>query len=107
MATLLNVYFTKDKIDTIKKTLDAKGAKGLSLTMAISDTANDYGQNVTAYVTQSKEEREAKTPKYYVGNGAVFWNEGQPLVITKQAKDEVKSTPLPPPVGDDSSDLPF
>lgn len=108
MATMLNIYLTKEKIDIIKQTLDKKGEKGISLTVSINDTANDFGQNVSAFVTQSKEEREVKKPKFYVGNGSVFWNEGVPLVVTKQSKNEAKTSPAPVPVAEgEKDDLPF
>jgi hypothetical protein len=31
-----------------------------------------FGNTHTAYISQSKEQREAKTPKSYVGNGKEF-----------------------------------
>jgi hypothetical protein len=44
--------------------------------MSISDAQDNYGNNASIYVQQSKEEREAKTPKKYVGNGKVQWTDG-------------------------------
>ena len=35
------------------------------------------GQNVSAYVSQTKEQRDAKTPIFYVGNGKTFWSKGE------------------------------
>ena len=105
MATLLNVYLKKEVIDLIQDTLEKKGQKGIAITIAISDEMDKYGQNVGAYVSQTEEERTAKKQKFYVGNGSVFWNKGEPLVITKQMKDagsqvkEAKSV--------NTNDLPF
>ena len=46
------------------------------MTISTSDKNNDYNQNVSAWVAQSKEEREAEKKKFYVGNGRVFWGDG-------------------------------
>jgi hypothetical protein len=45
-------------------------------TISISDTSDQYGNNVSMYEEQTKEERELKTTKKYFGNGKVFWNDG-------------------------------
>jgi hypothetical protein len=37
---------------------------------------SQYGQNVSVFYAQSKEEREAKTNKTYIGNGKVVWTDG-------------------------------
>ncbi|MEI6596486.1 MAG: hypothetical protein WCO28_13050 [Bacteroidota bacterium] len=54
-------------------------------TISISDTSDQYGNNVSMYEEQTKEERELKTPKKYFGNGKVFWNDGK---ITNSIKKE-------------------
>ena len=76
MGALASIYLKKETIKTILETLTAKNEKGIELTVSINDDTNQYGQNVTAFVAQSKEDREAKKQKYYVGNGKVFWNDG-------------------------------
>jgi len=66
-------------------------------TIAVNDETNKFGQNVSMYAEQTKEQRDAKAPKTYIGNGKVFWTDGK---ITKAtAKDA-------PPAAD-NSDLPF
>ena len=32
---------------------------------------------MSAYVSQTKEQRDAKTPLFYVGNGRTFWSKGE------------------------------
>jgi hypothetical protein len=54
------------------------------LTINISDTTNQYGQNISVYEEQTKEERDAKAPKNYVGNGKVFWTDGIVKVAEKK-----------------------
>jgi hypothetical protein len=86
MATLNNLYLKKETLQTMLDTLDRKGEKGIALTVAVNDDAANYGQNVSAFVSQSKEDREAKKPKFYVGNGKTFWsNKGEFIPAREQA----------------------
>jgi hypothetical protein len=45
-------------------------------TMSINDKQDEYGNNASVWIAQSKEERETKTPKKFVGNGKVQWTDG-------------------------------
>lgn len=70
--------------------LSIKGKDGYkNYTISISDETNQYGQNVVMYEQQTKEERENKVPKKYIGNGAVIWNDGK---ITNAEKKEVNNS---------------
>lgn len=70
--------------------LSIKGKDGYkNYTISISDETNQYGQNVVMYEAQTKEERENKVPKKYIGNGSVVWNDGK---ITNAEKKEVNNT---------------
>ena len=70
--------------------LSIKGKDGYkNYTISISDETNQYGQNVVMYEQQSKEERENKVPKKYIGNGSVIWNDGK---ITNAEKKEVNNS---------------
>ena len=72
MAGLVNVSLDLSKIDKTK----VKDGKYLNAIVAIGDDTNQYGQNASMYISQSKEEREAKEAKTYIGNGKVVWNDG-------------------------------
>ena len=56
------------------------------LTMSISDTTDKYGNNISIYEEQSKEQRDAKAKKNYVGNGKIFWSSGSVTVAEKKAE---------------------
>ena len=90
MGALLDLYMTTEKLETILNTLKAKNEKGVSLTASITDEPNQYGKNVALFVSQSKEEREAKKDKYYVGSGKVFWTDGKITKVEKQAQQVVE-----------------
>ncbi len=72
MAQLISVRIDVSKID--KERL-YKGEKGtyLDVTVSVNDEPDKYGKNVTVYQEQTKEEREAKAPKNFLGNGKVIW----------------------------------
>ena len=104
MSSLSEIYLKKEVLETLLKTVTAKGENGVSITISTSDDSNQYGQNVTSFVSQTKEQREAKANKYYVGNGKVFWTDGK---ITVAKKKEEATAPAPAPVQESFNDLPF
>jgi hypothetical protein len=104
MSSLSEIYLKKEVLETLLKTVTAKGENGVSITISTSDETNQYGQNVTSFVSQSKEQREAKANKYYVGNGKVFWTDGK---ITVAKKKEDATAPAPAPAQESFNDLPF
>lgn len=75
MSSLISIKLNLSKID---KSKIIKGEKGqyLNLTVAIDDQTNEYGQNAAVWHEQSKEEREAKAERSYLGNGRVVYTDG-------------------------------
>lgn len=94
MATLIGLSIDVTKIDKSK----LGNGKYLNLTVSVEDETNQYGQNVSAYLQQTKEEREAKANRQYLGNGRVFWTDGN---VTKAI------TPLSDNMKQEGDDLPF
>ena len=87
MASLSEIYLKKSTLETIIKALNSKqgkDAEGVKLTISLSDQTNNYGQNVSVYVAQTKEQRDAKTPLFYVGNGKTFWSKGETPVPQRE-----------------------
>lgn len=104
MAQLIDHYIKLETLETLVSVLKKKEAKGISLTFSVNDTQNDYGQNVNAFVSQSKEEREAKKPKFYVGNGKTFWSDKGEF---KPVKDQAPTVAADHFAQADEDDLPF
>jgi len=80
MASLSEIYVKKSTLETMLKVLNAKQGKegeGVKITISLSDQPNNFGQNVSAYVAQTKEQRDAKKPLFSVGNGKTFWSKGE------------------------------
>ena len=95
MASLSDIYIKKSTLETMLKVLNAKQGKegeGVKITISLSDQTNNFGQNVSAYVAQTKEQREAKKPLFYVGNGKTFWSKGETPV---PQREEQQQTPQP------------
>ena len=105
MSSLNSLYIKKETLETLLKVVNKKGEKGVELTVSINDEANDYDQNVSAWVSQSKEHREAKKPRFFTGNGRTFWTNGVIQVPKKKDEGEVHDAQV---VDDsDEDDLPF
>lgn len=61
-------------------------------TMSVNDKQDDYGNNASIFVAQSKEDREAKVKKNFVGNGKVAWTDGKIVKAEWVEKTETKPT---------------
>lgn len=89
MALLISAYFTKAKLQEMLNAAD----KGIAVTIAVNDEANQYQQNVVVSKSQTREEREAKTPKVYYGNGQVLWHDGKITLAPKKDAAPQNATP--------------
>lgn len=105
MASLSNIYIKLETLETILKVVKQKGEKGISIDISINDEANQYGQNLSGYVSQTKEQREAKKERFYVGNGKTFWTDGKISVADKSKNIEVHQAEVLNEEKED--DLPF
>jgi hypothetical protein len=85
------------KIDKSKIVEGKKGGKYLNIAIEVKDTPDNYGNDVSITVNQSKEERAAKAKKVYLGNGKVY----------KGNSNITHSSQAAPANNDSSSDLPF
>lgn len=99
MATLISAYFTKAKLQEMLNAAD----KGIAVTIAVNDEANQYQQNVVISKSQSKEERESKAPKTYYGNGQVVWSDGKVTLAPKKDAQPQQAAPS----NDNFDSLPF
>ena len=90
----------KDKIITA-----ANGKKYLNIVTSEKKEKDQYGKDCTCYIEQTKEERESKQAKIYIGSGWVQNFEKQP----EAPKSETTSQdPIKWQGGDsETDDLPF
>jgi hypothetical protein len=61
----------KDKI------IEGKKGKYLPITITVNDEIDQFGNQGPVIVSQSKDERDMKTEKVYLGNAQVVWTNGQ------------------------------
>lgn len=98
MSSIISVGINKDKI----KFNDAGWA---NVTIFVNDETNAYGQNASAAMEQSKEQREAKEAKAYIGNGKVVWTDGNIQSADRvERQTEASEQSL---AGRETPDLPF
>ena len=69
---LISQYRTIKQLELLLEAAKKNG-KGISSTISINDRMDNFGQNVGEWISQTKEEREAKAIRIFVGNGKVVF----------------------------------
>tara|TARA_R100000664_G_scaffold34214_2_gene55126 strand:- start:2104 stop:2382 length:279 start_codon:yes stop_codon:yes gene_type:complete len=88
MSSIINLSINLDKIDKSKIVAGKKG-KYLNLTVGGNrDGEDQYGNTHYVFQSQSKEEREAKSEKNYLGNGKEFVFDSQPAAATSSNDED-------------------
>jgi len=87
----------KDKIITGKK------GKYLPISITINDEPDQFGNQGPVIVEQTKDERDAKATKTYLGNVKVVWTNGNN--VDTAPRDNMQ--PATAPAAVDDGDLPF
>jgi len=100
MSTLITGSIRVDKLPKEKFIKGKDGAVYYNLTISVGDETR-YGNNVAFMDSQTKEERDAKVQKTYLGNGKVVWTDG---TVTLAEREEEKVLVA---VDEQSGDLPF
>ena len=90
MSAIINASIDLAKIEK-SKIYEKDGRKYLSLSISLNDETR-YGNNVSIAISQSKEEREAKTQKTFIGNGKVVWNSGTIVNAVKEEQTPVNNS---------------
>ncbi len=90
-------------LDAIPKDKIYKGKKGryLPISITINDEPDQFGNQGPVIVDQTKEEREAKTEKTYLGNVKVVWTNGTFPERVSEGQPQAKPQPKV------EEDLPF
>ena len=97
MSTLLNIG--------IKQT----DGSYKNYTLSLNDETNGYGQNVSVWESQTKEQQAAKEQRNFVGNGKVVWTDGNVKVADKVVTntDHNKARDIKVNAAEIVADLPF
>lgn len=95
---LINLSICLSDIPKERIKIANNGKKYLAITVQDLREADEYGNTHSVYATQTKEEREAKEKRTYIGRGkAVVFENARPSV------EQVAELPI----ADDTNDLPF
>ena len=103
MASIINFSIDLNKIPK-DKIINGKKGKYLPITLTLNDEVDQFGNNGPVIVAQSKEERESKAGKVYLGNATVAWTNGQNVAPAPRDGQPQQRQAAPAAVEDD---LPF
>ena len=100
IATSINLSeIPKDKI------IEGKKGKYLPITITINDETDQFGNQGPVTVQQTKEERDAKATKTYLGNVKVVWTNGDNVAVAPRQDQPAQAAPAATAAPVD--DLPF
>ena len=102
MASIIKASINLNSIPKDKIFVGKKG-KYLPITITLNDEPDQFGNQGPVVVEQTKEERDAKAPKTYLGNVKVVWTNGSN--VEPAPRDNQQAAPAPAPAVDE--DLPF
>tara|TARA_R110000772_G_scaffold195730_1_gene306401 strand:+ start:51 stop:362 length:312 start_codon:yes stop_codon:yes gene_type:complete len=103
MSTLISGSIDIAKLPKEKFLKGKNGSVWYNFTISVQDETR-FGNNVAFTDSQTKEEREAKVAKTYLGNGKVVWTDGNVVLAEREDAGEpsaVKSQAV------EADDLPF
>ena len=101
MASIIKTSINLNEIPKDKIIVGKKG-KYLPISITLNDELDQFGNQGPVIVSQSKEEREAKQAKTYLGNVKLVWTNGE---VKKFDNPQQQAAPAPAAVVED--DLPF
>ena len=101
MASIIKASINLSEIPT-DKIITGKKGKYLPVTITINDELDQFGNQGPIVVAQTKEEREAKQKKVYLGNVQVVWTNGDNVATAPRDDQPKQAAPAAAEV-----DLPF
>ena len=101
MASIIKTSINLSEIPKDKIFVGKKG-KYLPITITLNDDVDQFGNQGPVVVEQTKEEREAKAAKTYLGNVRVVWTNGDNVATAPR-----DNQPAAEPATVKPEDLPF
>ena len=102
MASIIKTSINLSEIPKDKIFVGKKG-KYLPITITLNDELDQFGNQGPVVVEQTKEEREAKQAKTYLGNVRVVWTNGDNVATAPRDNQPQQATSAPVT----KEDLPF
>ena len=101
MASIIKASINLNNIPK-DRIFEGKKGKYLPITITLNDEVDQFGNQGPVVVEQTKEERDAKAPKTYLGNVKVVWSNGTNVEPAPRT-----DAPAPAPAPAPADDLPF
>ena len=101
MASIIKASINLNSIPK-DRIFEGKKGKYLPITITLNDELDQFGNQGPVVVEQTKEERDAKAPKTYLGNVKVVWSNGTNVDPAPRT-----DMPAPAPAAAPADDLPF
>ena len=98
MSDLINASICVTDIPKSKIKMHENDKKYMNITVAKRREPDTYGNTYTVFMSQTKDEREARANRIYIGGGKGF--DFTPAATTPESVDQM-------PVASDTDDLPF
>lgn len=78
MARIISISIDLMKIDKSKIISGKNGAQYYNLLVTVNDEKDKYDNDCSVTDSQTKEQRDAKEKKIYLGNGRTIWTSDKP-----------------------------
>jgi len=102
MASIIKASINLNSIPK-DRIFEGKKGKYLPITITLNDELDQFGNQGPVVVEQTKEERDAKAPKTYLGNVKVVWTNGSNVEPAPRDNNSAPATKAPAV----EEDLPF
>jgi hypothetical protein len=106
MASIIKASINLNEIPK-HKIIDGKKGKYLPITITLNDEVDQFGNQGPVMVEQSKEERESKAAKVYLGNVKVVWTNGQNVAAAVNDQQKQGARQPAQSFAPQADDLPF
>ena len=102
---MASIIKTSINLNSIPKDKIYQGKKGkyLPITITLNNEPDQFGNQGPVVVEQTKDERDAKAAKTYLGNVKVVWTDGNNVDTAPRDKNQPAAAPASAP----AEDLPF
>jgi len=90
MGQILSQSLCLSDIDKSKITTGKNGKLYLNISVGTKDAKDQYGKDVSAWHSQTKDEREADAKRAWLGNGEIVWDSANgSRIATEEEKDDL------------------
>ena len=102
---MASIIKTSINLNSIPKDKIYQGKKGkyLPITITLNNELDQFGNQGPVVVEQTKDERDAKAAKTYLGNVKVVWTDGNNVDTAPRDNNQRAAAPASAP----AEDLPF